>query len=103
MSQAGSSFARMRPSMTVVAGILAWFGREIARYVRKELAASPERQAITIGLGILSLTFLPVSNLLFPIGTGMAERLLYLPSAGFVVALVAAAASLSATTIPSVL
>ncbi len=35
-------------------------------------------------MGFAFLTFLPVSNLLFPIGTIMAERFLYLPSLGFV-------------------
>ena len=34
-------------------------------------------------LGLLGLTLLPVSNLIIPIGTIMAERLLYLPAAGF--------------------
>jgi protein O-mannosyl-transferase len=36
------------------------------------------------------LNFLPVSNLVFPIGTIMAERLLYLPLIGFVAAVVIA-------------
>jgi hypothetical protein len=34
------------------------------------------------------IAFLPVSNLLFPIGTIMAERFLYLPAAGFAICLV---------------
>ncbi len=34
------------------------------------------------GIGCTVLTFLPVSNLLIPIGTIMGERLFYLPSAG---------------------
>ena len=40
--------------------------------------------------GFALLTFLPASNLLFPTGTIMAERLLYLPSVGLVVCLVMA-------------
>jgi tetratricopeptide (TPR) repeat protein len=40
--------------------------------------------------GFAFVTFLPVSNLLFPIGTIMAERFLYLPSVGLVVCLVLA-------------
>jgi tetratricopeptide (TPR) repeat protein len=40
-----------------------------------------------VGLGWLLVCLLPVANLLFPIGTGMAERLLYLPAAGFALAL----------------
>jgi tetratricopeptide (TPR) repeat protein len=39
--------------------------------------------------GFAGLTLLPTSNLLFPIGTIMAERFLYLPCIAFVVALVA--------------
>ena len=42
--------------------------------------------------GFAGLTLLPTSNLLFPIGTIMAERFLYLPCIAFVVALVALAA-----------
>jgi tetratricopeptide (TPR) repeat protein len=40
--------------------------------------------------GFAFLAFLPVSNLLFPIGAIMAERFLYLPSIGLVVCLVLA-------------
>jgi len=39
--------------------------------------------AVAFGLGLLALTFAMVSNLAFLIGTIMAERLIYLPSAGF--------------------
>ncbi len=42
--------------------------------------------AAALGLGLLALTFAMVSNLVFPIGTIMAERLIYLPSAGFCLA-----------------
>lgn len=42
----------------------------------------PRRGAVTFSIGLLSLPFLPVSNLLIPIGTIMGERLFYLPSAG---------------------
>jgi Tfp pilus assembly protein PilF len=44
---------------------------------------------VALGLGILVLTFVIVSNVVFPIGTIMAERLIYLPSAGFCLALAA--------------
>lgn len=36
-----------------------------------------------LGLAIFLLSFLPMMNLLFPVGTLVAERLLYIPSAGF--------------------
>ena len=42
--------------------------------------------AAALGLGLLALTFAIVSNFAFPIGTIMAERLIYLPSAGFCLA-----------------
>lgn len=41
------------------------------------------RPAIALGVLIFAITVLPVSNLLFPIGTIMAERVLYLPSLGY--------------------
>ncbi|MCC6849387.1 MAG: tetratricopeptide repeat protein [Deltaproteobacteria bacterium] len=58
------------------AGALAWRARRRA-------------PAVTLGLGILALTFAVVSNLCFTIGTIMGERLAYLPSAGFCLALAA--------------
>jgi Flp pilus assembly protein TadD len=50
--------------------------------------------ALTLGLLFMALTFALVSNLVVPIGTIMGERLLYLPSAGFCVALAAGLAAL---------
>ncbi len=38
--------------------------------------------AVAFSLGFVALSLLPVANLLLPIGTIMAERLLYLPSVG---------------------
>ncbi len=52
------------------------------------------RNAIFLAAAAL-LVFLPTSNLLFPIGTIMAERFLYLPSIAFAAALVAATRALS--------
>lgn len=56
-------------------GGLAWWARERAPLV-------------TWGLGACALTLALASNLVVPIGVMKAERLLYLPSAGFLVALV---------------
>jgi hypothetical protein len=61
---------------------LAWFARERA-------------PLITWGLGTCALALVLVSNLLVPIGVMKAERLLYLPSAGFLAAVVAAALPLA--------
>ncbi len=43
---------------------------------------------VAFGLVVFIGAYLPVSNLLIPMGTIMAERVLYLPSAGFLIALV---------------
>ncbi|MEE9274793.1 MAG: tetratricopeptide repeat protein, partial [bacterium] len=48
-------------------------------------ASAPEA---AFGLFLFLSAYLPVSNLAFPIGTVMAERLFYLPSAGFLLAAV---------------
>lgn len=48
--------------------------------------------AVTFGFLVFLVALAPVSNILFPIGTIMAERLLYLPSFGFCVALAAVVA-----------
>ncbi|MEO6028978.1 MAG: tetratricopeptide repeat protein [Candidatus Binatia bacterium] len=45
--------------------------------------------ALALGIGVLALTFALVSNLAFPIGTIMGERLAYLPSAGLCLAVAA--------------
>ena len=43
---------------------------------------------VAFGLVVFLGAYLPVSNLLIPMGTIMAERVLYIPSAGFLIALV---------------
>ena len=44
------------------------------------------RRVEAFGLGWIAIAFLPVANFLFPVGVLMAERTLYLPSAGFALA-----------------
>lgn len=61
-------------------GLLAW-GYASWR-LRKEMPW------IAFGLVVFIGAYLPVSNLLIPMGTIMAERVLYIPSAGFLLALV---------------
>ena len=55
-------------------GIIAWILRRRA-------------PAVPFGLAVFLVAILPVSNLLFPIGSIMAERQLYLPSFGFCISL----------------
>lgn len=45
-----------------------------------------KRDHLAFGVAFFLVTFLPVSNLLFPIGTNMAERLLFMPSVGWALA-----------------
>jgi Flp pilus assembly protein TadD len=56
------------------------------------------RPALAFALLFAGLAFLPVANLLIPIGTIMAERLLYLPSVGFCLMAGALAAELRPST-----
>ena len=59
--------------------------------VAASLAAARKRPLVALGLAFFLGTFLPTSNVLFPIGTIYGDRLAYLPSAG----LLAAAAGLA--------
>ena len=47
------------------------------------LSPNHEASVILTGLGLLVLPFIPASNLFFPVGFVVAERILYLPSMGF--------------------
>jgi hypothetical protein len=51
------------------------------------LAWRKGRRVEAYGIGWIALAFLPVANLLFPTGVLVAERTLYLPSAGLAIAL----------------
>lgn len=46
------------------------------------------REAPIVGLAVVVLSFFPMSNLVFPVGTMIGERLLYIPSAGLLLCLV---------------
>ncbi|XP_077014721.1 protein O-mannosyl-transferase TMTC4 isoform X2 [Tamandua tetradactyla] len=48
---------------------------------------SHKRRILTLGLGFLVIPFLPACNLFFRVGFVVAERVLYLPSAGYCVLL----------------
>lgn len=60
------------------------------------LAWRRRRRVEAFALGWIAIAYLPVANLLFPIGILIAERTLYLPSAGLALAVGAAAARLPA-------
>ena len=47
------------------------------------IAVRRKRQGILFALSLLVLPYLPASNLFFPVGFVVAERILYLPSMGF--------------------
>ncbi len=63
-----------------ILGLLAW--GYAAWRLRKDMPW------VAFGLVVFIGAYLPVSNLLIPMGTIMAERVLYIPSAGFLIALV---------------
>ncbi len=71
-----------------VAGLGAWGW---AAWRRRE-----EMPWVAFGLAVFLGAYLPVSNLLIPMGTIMAERVLYIPSAGFLIAVVPTAGALLA-------
>eukprot|EP00438_Fugacium_kawagutii_P013182 Skav230178 [mRNA] locus=scaffold196:88617:114594:- [translate_table: standard] len=48
-------------------------------------AAQQRRELPIVGMAVLILSFLPMSNVLFPVGTMVGERLLYIPSAGLLI------------------
>lgn len=78
----GAADPRVVAGLAVIAGVvgLAWWSRR-------------RLPTLALGLACMVAPFLLVSNLLVPIGTIMGERLLYLPSAGFCLALAAALAA----------
>src|SRR5262245_989868 len=51
------------------------------------VAFTKRDRRVAFGVGLMVLTYLPVANILVPIGTIMGERLFYLPSVGLCVAL----------------
>jgi tetratricopeptide (TPR) repeat protein len=55
----------------------------LARSALKSGAARSHGRIVSFGLALLVLPFLPASNLFFPVGFVVAERVLYLPSMGF--------------------
>ena len=69
-------------TLWVLAGVLGFLAWVFAAWrLRKDMPW------VAFGLVVFIGAYLPVSNLLIPMGTIMAERVLYLPSAGFLIAL----------------
>ena len=65
-----------------VAGLLCLVGWALLLW----LAWRRRRAVEAVGLGWIALAYAPVANLLFPVGVLIAERTLYLPSAGLAMA-----------------
>jgi hypothetical protein len=74
---------------------LAWIA--LAAITVAALVRVKENRLVSFCLGAAMLTFLPAANLLFTTGTVMAERLMYLPSAFLLAAIVTALYSLEVT------
>jgi tetratricopeptide (TPR) repeat protein len=67
----------------------AWLALIAVALLTAIAAVSWRRQpAVSFFLGLAAIAFLPTSNLLFPIGTIMAERLMYVPVVGLAAAAV---------------
>src|SRR5213075_1287218 len=66
----------------VLISLLLWAAAAVV-FVRAFRRDAP----LFVAIGWFFVTLLPVSNLLFAIGVGKAERILYLPSAGFCLAI----------------
>jgi len=79
---ADSAGRRQRGGLVGVDGARGGVGRRSAALARQPDGRVPGGAAV--------LVFLPTSNLLFPIGTIMAERFLYLPAIAFAAGVVAA-------------
>jgi len=58
------------------------------RRLRYQPSQRHHAEGLALSIAIFVLSFLPMTNILFPIGTLVAERLLYLPSIGFLSAIV---------------
>ena len=58
------------------------------RYSTTATARESRTQSIIIATALFVFSFLPMSNIAFPVGTVVGERLMYIPSIGFVIALV---------------
>lgn len=66
--------------------VAAWLALAImAGILAVAIAGRPRDRVIFWAAGFFGITLLPTGNLLFPIGSIMAERFLYLPSVGFAV------------------
>ncbi|MSP90976.1 MAG: hypothetical protein EXR79_04100 [Myxococcales bacterium] len=79
----------------VLAMAFTWAGVRLAWQARRAAPASdgtPVASAVVLGLALAACTWLPVSNWLFPSTTFFADRLLFLPTLGMAIALVAALA-----------
>lgn len=75
------------------AGVLAGIATLVASLVIAVRSAR-SRPSLSWGIALFLVALLPVSNLLFPIGVAKAERILYIPSAGFLTAAAAAGVAL---------
>ncbi|XP_050673279.1 protein O-mannosyl-transferase TMTC4-like isoform X2 [Leptidea sinapis] len=55
----------------------------IFKCMTKVLDGKPFNRLLILALALLVIPFLPASNILFPVGFVIAERILYIPSAGY--------------------
>ena len=83
---------RSYDQIPVSADLTAWGALFIvAAIIAVAIVRRPKDRVIFWAAGFFGIAMLPTSNLIFPIGSIMAERFLYLPSVGFAVAMAALA------------
>ena len=63
-----------------IVAITAWLALALTGSVTASVASRARCRALRLALALASAAFLPASNLLFPVGFTLAERVLYVPS-----------------------
>ncbi len=82
---AGYAFEQL-PLVTALSdGRFLWGALVVALHLLGALVLARRAAWVAFGLALTTIAFAPTSNIFFPIGTLCAERLMYLPSAGFVI------------------
>nr|CAD7441523.1 unnamed protein product [Timema bartmani] len=67
----------------VAAVVTLWLGIAVILWRVATLPSSPTHRSLSMSLALTVIPFLPATNLFFRVGFVIAERVLYLPSAGF--------------------
>ncbi|KAK7870176.1 hypothetical protein R5R35_012732 [Gryllus longicercus] len=69
--------------LRVIAAVMLWVAMILLLRACLNHSCSRTRRSLTMSLALLIIPFLPATNIFFHVGFVLAERVLYLPSAGF--------------------